>query len=319
MKRKNNLYEQICSMENLQAAAVFAQQGKSKQYGVQLFNENADENLRELQKTLIDKTFKTSEYTIFPIYEPKERMIYRLPFFPDRIIHWAVMLVIRDILLNSFTADTYSSIKGRGVHAAGNAIKKALRSENEAQYCLQMDIKKFYPSIDHEILKQLLRRKFKDNNLLWLLDEIIDSAEGLPIGNLLSQSLSNFYLTPFDHWLKEKMKAKHYIRYADDMIILSGSKEYLSRLRFEADKYLRNKFKLEMKPNWQIYPTAIRGVRTLGYVYYPTHTLLGKKNKQRFARAVKQRKNAASINSYLGWAKHCDSKNLVKKLMNETI
>jgi RNA-directed DNA polymerase len=129
---------------------------------------------------------------------------YRLPYFPDRITHHAVMNILEPIFMQLFTSDTYSCIKKRGIHAAALAVKKALRNEPATRYCLKLDIKKFYPNIDHQVLKHLLRRKFKDEDLLWLLDEIIDSAPGLPIGNYLSQYFANFYLTYFDHWIKKQ-------------------------------------------------------------------------------------------------------------------
>lgn len=217
-------------MENLVLAEKKARKGKHHQYGVRLFNQNAEGNLLILKDMLESKTYKTSQYTIFKIYEPKEREIYRLPYYPDRITHHAVMNILEPIFVSVFTADTYSCIKGRGIHAAARKLRKALTNEEETRYCLKLDIKKFYPSIDHGILKSLLRRKFKDQDLLWLLDEIIDSTDGVPIGNYLSQYFANFLLTPFDHWIKEVKKIKNYFRYLDDMVILGATKEELHRL-----------------------------------------------------------------------------------------
>ena len=179
MKRINNLYKQICSIENLELADAKARKGKSSQYGIILHDKNKKENIQKLHELLINKEYRTSEYTTFKIFEPKERDIFRLPYYPDRITHHAVMNVLEGIFVSVFTADTFSCIKGRGIHAAANAVKCALKDNSGTRYCLKIDIKKFYPSVDHEILKQLLRRKFKDQDLLWLLDEIIDSADGL--------------------------------------------------------------------------------------------------------------------------------------------
>jgi RNA-directed DNA polymerase len=132
---------------------------------------------------LLNKTYKTSPYTTFKVFEPKEREVFRLPYFPDRITHHAIMNILEPIFVSVFTNDTYSCIKGKGIHAAVESVKKALQDKSGTVYCLKLDIKKFYPNIDHDVLKQLLRRKIKDKDLLWLLDEIIDSAPGLPIGN----------------------------------------------------------------------------------------------------------------------------------------
>ncbi|XKX06289.1 reverse transcriptase domain-containing protein [Tenacibaculum maritimum] len=224
MKRIGNLYSKIISVENLTEADKKAQKGKLKQYGVQIHNKNKESNILNLHYLLKTKTYKTSEYDVFKVYEPKEREVYRLPYFPDRITHHAIMNVLEPIFVSTFTSDTYSCIKNRGIHLLLSKLKRALKNKNETTYCLKLDIKKFYPSINHNVLKELLRRKFKDNDLLWLLDEIIDSANGLPIGNYLSQYFANFYLTYFDHWVKEKLKVKYYFRYADDIVILHNDK-----------------------------------------------------------------------------------------------
>jgi RNA-directed DNA polymerase len=317
MKRKSKLYQTICSLENLRLADEKASKGKIKQYGVMQHLKNREENLAALHEMLVSKTYATSAYTTFKIYEPKEREIYRLPYFPDRITHHAVMNILEPVFVNSFIAQTYSCIKGRGIHAAANDLRKALRDEKATQYCLKLDIKKFYPSIDHQVLKDLLRRKIKDSDLLWLLDGIIDSAPGLPIGNYLSQYLANFYLTYFDHWLKETKKAQ-YFRYADDMVILAGTKAELHALLADVRAYLGDELKLEIKGNYQIFPVSARGIDFVGYVFYHTHTLLRKGIKKNFARAIAKRKPKASLASYMGWAKHCDSKNLITKL-HETV
>lgn len=274
-------------------------------------------NLLKLQTMLLDKTFKTSPYAIFKVYEPKEREVYRLPYFPDRIVHHAIMNVLEPIFVKTFTTDTYSCIKGMGLHKASRRLSKALKNVDETKYCLKLDIKKFYPSVDHGILKSLLRRKFKDNDLLNLLDEIIDSANGIPIGNYLSQYFANFYLTYFDHWLKEELKVKYYYRYADDIVILHSSKDYLHGLLSKIRIYLNVNLKLDVKGNYQVFPVASRGIDFLGYVHYHTHTMLRKSIKKRFARKVKKDASKLSIASYLGWAKHANCKNLIKKLLPE--
>ena len=317
MKRINNLYEQIYSIYNLEAADLIASKGKSKQPGAIQHKQNADANLMSLYNMLRDKTYKTSPYDVFKVYEPKEREVYRLPYFPDRITHHAIMRVLEPIFVSVFTADTYSCIKGRGIHAAKRNLKTALKDKANTQYCLKLDIRKFYPSVDHDILKQLLRRKLKDAALLSLLDEIIDSAPGLPIGNYLSQFFANYYLTWFDHWIKETKGVKYYFRYADDMVILSADKHELHTLLSDIKSYLKGNLKLDVKGNYQVFPVDARGIDFVGYVFYHTHTLLRKSIKQSFARAVAAEKGRESIASYLGWAKHCDSYNLIKKLSNE--
>ena len=239
MKRIGNLYEKVCSIENLQLADEKARKGKLRTYGVIEHDKKREVNLLKLRETLLNGTFHTSKYDVFTIYEPKEREIYRLPYFPDRILHHAIMNVLEPIWVSTFTADTYSCIKNRGIHAAAKKVKQALREDPEGTtFCLKLDIRKFYPSINHDVLKSILRRKLKDKRLLRLLDEIIDSADGVPIGNYLSQYFANLYLTYFDHWIKEQKRVKHYFRYADDIVILASDKSYLHSLMGEIRAYL---------------------------------------------------------------------------------
>ena len=317
MKRLNNLYSKIYDLDNLRLADHKASKGKSYQPGVIAHSLRREENLLLLHQSLKDRTYKTSDYTTFKIYEPKEREIFRLPYFPDRIAHHAIMNVLEPVFVGMFTAFTYSCIKGRGIHAAAFAVRKALLDQPGTTYCLKLDIRKFYPSIDHDVLKHLLRRKFKDADLLWLLDEIIDSTEGLPIWNYLRQFLANYYLTGFDHYLKQTVKVKYYFRYADDIVILSDSKPYLHQLLYGIRQYLSDNLKLTVKDNYQVFPVAARGIDFVGYRFYHTHTMLRKSIKQNFARMVIRRPNLPSIASYYGWAKHCNSKHLLKKLLNQ--
>lgn len=315
MKRLGNLFEKITSIENLMLADQKAQKGKSEKYGVIIHNENRENDILKLHDMLISKDYKTSEYDIFLIHEPKEREIYRLPYFPDRIVHHAVMNILEPIFVSLFPSDSYSCIKGRGIHKASFAVRRALKNVEETKYCLKLDIRKFYPNIDHHILKALLRRKFKDNDLLSLLDEIIDSAPGLPIGNYLSQYLANFYLTYFDHWIKENVGLKYYFRYADDIVILHSDKATLRQIFNLIERYFNEHLKLEVKGNWQIFPVEKRGIDFVGYVHFHTHVLLRKSIKKRFARMLKRKPRKESIASYSGWIKHCDGKHLSKKLL----
>lgn len=319
MKRIGNLYQSICSIDNLRLADEKARKGKTWQYGVRVHDQNREANIQLLHEMLVNKTYQTSEYTVFKIYEKKEREIFRLPYFPDRITHHAVMNVLERIFMSVFTADTYSCIKGKGIHAAADGVKKALRDVPGTTYCLKLDIKKFYPSVDHAILKQLLRKKFKDADLLWLLDGIIDSAAGLPIGNYLSQYLANFYLTYFDHWLKEVKGVRYYFRYCDDLVILNTNKKELHKLLADIREYMQVNLNLKVKDNYQVFPVAARGIDFVGYRFYHTHTLLRKSIKKSFARVVAMGANPLSLASYYGWASHCNSNHLLKKLLDEAV
>lgn len=317
MKRKGSIYHQVYSLDNLQLADKMARRGKASQYGVKIHDRSKEANLALLQDILINKEFVTSEYKTFTIYEPKERLIFCLPYYPDRIVHHAIMNILRPVFVNSFIAQTYSCIRGRGIHAAQADLKKALLDVSETTYCLKFDIKKFYPSIDHDVLKSLLRKKIKDQDLLWLMDGIIDSADGVPIGNYLSQYLANFYLSYFDHWIKEDMSVKYYFRYADDIVILSSDKSYLHSLLSDIRNYLQVNLKLEIKKNSQVFAVEDRSIDFVGYRFYHTHILLRKSIKKNYCRMLKRRKNDKSIASYGGWLKHCNGRHLEKKTLPE--
>lgn len=314
MKRIGNLYDKIINMGNLREADRRAHKGKGHQAGVRIHELDREANLERLHVMLRDQTYCTSPYHIFTIHEPKERQIHRLPYYPDRIVHHAVMAILEPIFMAHFTADTYSCIKGRGIHGAANAVRRALRDEPGTEYCLKLDIRKFYPSISHAILKTLLRRKLKDDRLMWLLEEIIDSSPGVPIGNYLSQYLANFYLTGFDRWIKQNKGVKYYFRYADDIVILASGKAHLHQLLAEIREFLAINLKLEVKGNYQVFPVWARGIDFVGYVFYHTYTLLRKSIKQNMARALAKKPSLATFASYYGWAKHCDGLHLLKKM-----
>lgn len=310
MKRSGNLYEQICSEENILLADQKARKGKSNQPGIKLFDTDREGNLTLIRKCLLEQTYQVSEYQIFKIFQGKERIIFKLPYI-DRVIQHAIMNILEPIFKNYFTSHTYSCIKGRGIHKAKNDVQKALKNYDGTTYCLKLDVVKFYPSVDHDILKKLLRRKFKDQKLLWLLDIIIDSAPGLPIGNYISQPLANFYLTPFDRWVKNNKLP--YFRYADDMVILSASKPKLQTLLHQIIEYLKINFKLNVKDNYQVFPVPIRGIDFVGYKLFHTHIKLRKSIKLRYIKTMLSNPSNTSKAAYNGWLKHCNSKNLKNK------
>lgn len=314
MKRYTNLYQQICSRENLHAAYKLACKGKPEHKGIREFNSNYDANIDSLHFALVNKTYTTGAYTNFPVFDKKERIVSRLPFI-DRIVHHAVLLIVEPLLTSVYTTDTYSCIKGRGTHKASYALRKALRNKTATTYYLQLDIKKFYPSVDHSILKALLRRKFKDQDLLWLFDNIIDSAPGLPIGNYTSQHFGNFYLCFLDHYIKQELKAKYLFRYLDDYVLLADNKKDLHVMLAAIRTYLKDNLKLTVKGNYKIRPVS-EGIDFVGYVHFShDHVEIRKAIKQAFARMLAKKKNPASIAAYKGWLVHCNSRNLVKKLL----
>lgn len=348
MKRYGHLFEQIYSIENLREAHKNAKKGKGWYREIQEVDNNLDHYLHILQESMINHTYHTSDYVKFTKAENgKIREIYKLPYFPDRICQWAILQVIEPFLLKTFTKNTYSAIPKKGIHAALHDVQSAMWFDvPECEYCYKLDVRHFYQSINHDILKGKFRRLFKDPDLLWLLDEIIDSIAtaniedlrniwlldedvdpetGIPIGNYLSQYCGNLYLSSFDHWIKEEKRVKHCFRYMDDITIFGRSKEELHALRKEVDAYFNKELHLKIKPNWQIFPTYVRGVDFVGYRIFLNYTLLRKSTcKKLKAKMVKIAKKVSggqlmnysewcSINSYKGWLKHCDSYRLTQK------
>lgn len=329
MKRYGNIYEKICDIENLRLAHKNASKDKAYYNEVKEVEKNLEESLQNIREMLINHTYEVSEYIISILNDRgKERVLMKLPYYPDRIIQWAIMLQIEGTFMKVFCYHTCASLKNRGSGKAGKLTEKAMGNRFNSRYCLKIDVEKFYPNINHDILKRMLRRKFKDNELLWLLDKIIDSYpgdNGVPIGSYLSQYLANFYLAYFDHWLKEKMKVKHVIRYMDDIVIFHKSKKFLHWLFRKIDDYINKNLKLTIKGNWQVFPTAIRGVDFVGYRFFFGYKLLRKSTCKKFKQKmlhIKQKQGEGklinysewcSVNSYAGWLSWCDSWRLFEK------
>lgn len=334
MKRIGNLYKKIISVENLRLADEKARKGKLKSYGVRIHDKNREANIEALHEALQTKTYKTSQYEVFTIFEPKERLIFRLPYYPDRIVHHAIMNILEPVWMKTFTHNTYSCIRGRGIEGCARAVDRIIGKYKEKPhlYCLKIDIRKFYPSIDHDVLKKIIRRKIKDEDLLWLLDEIIDNADGLPIGNYLSQYLANLYLSPLMHLVNETLHLDA-TEYADDIVFFGDSKEKLRNV-FDIfiNPYIRNELKLEVKSNYQIFPVAKnrydksgRALDYIGYKFFREQRLMRKSIKQNFCRKVARlNKLQIDVKAYkqevapwLGWAGHCNARNLLRKIIKQ--
>lgn len=323
MKRVGNLYEKIYDIENLRLAHRQARKGKSFYTEVKLVDENEDEYLYRLQDMLMHKTYHTSEYEIFEKKEGKKvRKIYKLPYFPDRICQWAIIQVIEPYLLRTLTDDTYSALPGRGVERARRKLVRALKTDEEnTAWCLKIDISKYYPNINIDKLKLKYRRLFKDDSLLWLLDEILDSNPdtGVPIGNYISQYSGNIYLSDFDHRVKEVYHVKYYFRYMDDMVFLAKTKKELQALLKDVVKYISEELDLKVKDSWSLFRVDDRGIDFVGYVFKHDSIRLRKSIAQSIKRTsskIRWRVNNDmeldrhlyfSFNSLRGWLKHSHS------------
>jgi len=331
MKRLGKLFDKIIDIDNIILAHKNARKGKSDKAAVQMIDSDIMGYCTKIQQMLIDKTYTTAEYNVFKITDKgKEREIAELPYYPDRIIQWAVLQILSPMFCSHFIAQTYAAIPGKGTHAALTKLREYMTDKEATAYCLKFDVKKYFQNIDKDILKALLRRKIKCADTLWLLDDIVDSfPEGIPIGNYSSQYFGNYYLSFFDHWLKEVKRVKYYLRYMDDIVILHADKIYLHKLKCEIEEYLTVNLKLRIKENWAIFPTLKRGVDFVGYRAFDDYTLLRNKTKKRLKTATKklQRKvnsgkkfnlsDRSRIGSYLGILGWCDGHRLLAKTINK--
>jgi hypothetical protein len=327
MKRYGNLFNKIVHKQNILDAHKNARKGKVNYKAVRYVDRNTATCVNSIYEQLIQKTYTTSPYIIEQrIERGKSREIYKLPYYKDRIVHHAILQIVEPVLQKTYIKDTYQAIKGRGIHKAKKRIHDFLQDKNGTRYCLKIDIKKYYPNVDNQILKTLLRRKIKCQDTLYLLDDIVDSTKGLPIGNYTSQTLGNYYLSFFDHWIKEVKKIKYYVRYADDMVFFLDSKEQLHALQKEIANYLNKNLKLTMKENWQIFPTDTRGVDFLGFRFFHKYTLLRKSISKAYLKLIKsiqhkgvKIKKLHALMSYYGWIKSCDAYNLLRSTFKKDL
>ena len=346
MKTFDGLYPQICSFENLWTAAHKAQRGKRFQYSVSRFNFHLERELFRLQEELLTQTYQPGEYHEFTIYEPKKRMISAAPY-RDRVVHHALCNIVEPIFERTFIHDSYACRVGKGTHQAVDRFTKFSRQN---RYVFKADIRKYFPSIDHEILKKSMRRKIRDERTLWLIDLIIDSSNpqepaisyfpgdslfapverrrGIPIGNLTSQFFANVYLNPLDHFVKEQLECKYYIRYCDDFVILADDKDWLHEVKAHMAEYLAS-LRLKLHPTkCQVFP-VMDGTDFLGYRIFPTHRRIRKDSVTRFRRRMRRLQKAyargevslwhirQSMQSWLGHASHANSYRLRERLLPE--
>jgi hypothetical protein len=328
MRRHGNLYERIWAPDNVKLAHARAQRGKGNYTEVKMVNADPEKYLAQISRMLEQKRFENAPYKVFNRVEKgKAREIYKLPYYPDRIVHHCAMNVLEPIWSKVFIRDTYASMKNRGIHDGARRLNGFLKDVGGTRYCLKFDVHKFYPSIDHEVLKAIVRRSIKCADTLCLLDTVVDSAPGVPIGNYLSQYFANLYLAYFDHWAKEQLGAKYYSRYCDDVVILHGSKTVLHDWRVQIERYLGQKLKLKLKPDWQVFPTRVRGIDYLGYRFFGDYTLIRKRIASQFKRTtarIKKRarslpcsKIVSATMSYHGWLSHGNGYNLWRSRIDD--
>ena len=348
MKRHGNLWPELLSFPNLVRAVQNAARRKRSRGDVAAFLFDQEKHLCDLQAELTAKTYRPGPYRTFFIFEPKKRLIGAAPF-RDRVVHHALCRVLEPIYERVFIHDTYACRKGKGAHAA---VERFTHYARRHRYVLKCDVAKYFPSIDHAILKQTIARKIKDKEVLWLANLIIDHSNlqeavfhlhrgddlftllerrrGLPLGNQTSQFFANVYLDPFDHFVREVLRAPGYVRYVDNFVIFHDDQAWLAQARAQCREYLAG-LRLRLHPEKSVISRVKDGTRFLGYRNFPDHRLLPKTNVVRFKRRMRDLQSAyaryecdgddvqRSIAGWLGHAGQADTWHLRERLLNNTI
>jgi len=288
MKRMGDIYEFIAERDNLRLAFWKATRGKRARPEVLAYRQSLGENLERLREQLLTKRWDMGHYHFFTVHDPKERTICAASF-PERVLHHAVMNICEPVLERYAIHDSYACRTGKGSH---KAVLRAQTFCRRFRWYLKLDVRKYFDSIDQAILLRLLERRFKDRDLMELFAAILATYEtapykGLPIGNLVSQHLANFYLGGFDHWIKEVCRIVGYIRYMDDFVAWGDDRQSLRDLLGAIGEYLQSELGLSLKDNVQLNRTA-RGLPFLGYRVFPGCIRLAPRSKRRFTRHLRE-------------------------------
>lgn len=329
----NSDYHSIASIENLFEAWHEFQKGKKNRIDVQLFGRNIEDNLFSLQTLLSNKNYGHGKYESFYVNDPKQRHIHKAAVV-DRIIHHLLYKYLYWLFDKTFIYDSYSCRLDKGTHRGVKRLEYFARkvSANYRTECwaLKCDIRKFFASIDHEILTSLISAKVNDENILWLIKSVVKSffseqgdGKGMPLGNLTSQIFSNIYLNELDQFVKHDLKVKHYIRYADDFLILSTDRAYLFSCINTLRQFLSAHLKLELHPQKMSVRKLTWGIDFLGYVVLPHYTVPRTKTKRRMYKKLEEARCKSSFNqslqSYLGYLKHANSYKIMKKIRKQFV
>jgi len=313
-------YDDIISVENLLEAWKEFLRGKRKKQDVQEFQANLMHNILTLHHDLVSQTYCHGGYKHFKIADPKPRDIHKASV-RDRLLHHALYRQLYPFFDRTFIYESYSCRIGKGTHRAMNRFRtfayQLSKNHTRTAWVLKCDIRKFFASIDHGILFAVLEKYIPDQNILWLLSEVVGSfPKGLPLGNLTSQLLVNIYMNEFDQYVKHKLKAKHYIRYADDFVLLSHDKQELAETLRYIEVFLCERLRLELHPNKVSIKTLASGVDFLGWVHFHDHRVLRTTSKRRmFRRSVGLEADDPVIQSYLGLLSHGNAKKLARVVL----
>lgn len=342
MKIWHNLYSQLSTLENIFLGFEQFLIGKKKKKDVILFERYLEDNLFELFHALRDKTYLPGSYKEFYVRDPKVRQIHKASVV-DRVVHHIVSIQLEQIFEPTFYAHSYSCRKNKGTHKGSLALQtmalKVSRNNTRVCWVLKCDIKKFFASVNHKMLLKILEKKIQDKDFIELLQKVVDSfysdrtinfndKKGIPIGNLTSQFFANIYLNELDKFVKQTLKVKYYVRYADDFLFLSEDKKYLEHLLPTIQEFLKQKLDLELHPNKIFFRKFSSGIDFLGYITFPYYVLPRTKTKHRLLKKIKLKISEyqagkitneelnQTIQSYLGYLSHANTYEFQDKLKN---
>ena len=304
-KRCGNIYETMFTLDRLYAAYKTARSGKRSKASIIEFESNLGANLASLQEELALGTYAPRPYKVFEVFEPKRRVIHA-PHFRDVVVQHAMYAVLYPIFDSKFIYDSWGCRKGKCTHGAADRAQLFMRKSCPSSYTLQLDIRKFFYSIDREILLQLWSEKVKDSKVLELVEAFSNypDGKGIPIGNLLSQLSALIYLNKLDHFVKRCLKVKYYVRYVDDFILLNLSREQAHSFKNTLENWLAANLRLELS-KWTIQPVR-KGVNFVGYRTWRRTRFIRRHSLYKFTKSLK-RGSVNSIVSLLGHAKHTGS------------
>ncbi len=351
METYRDLYTQLCSYDNLELAWLRARKGKTLKEYVIKFESNLDWNLKQLKHELETFTYSPAPLTTFIVKDPKTRKI-SASHFRDRVIHHAICNIIAPIFEKDFIYDSFANQKYKGTHMAIKRLEKFIRkvsygssslqwggqlklfsASSSSGYAFKADVRHYFETVDHQILLQIVERKIKDINVIWLIKSILENhkgqsiGKGMPLGNLTSQFFANVYLNELDHFVKHELKAKYYIRYVDDFVIPHKDKKVLEKWKGEIDAFLKINLKLELHPEKSRILPLDSGITMLGFRVFFHHKLLKKSNSRRIWQRIERFKRKCdkgemtvaeatrSLEGWLAYASFANTHNLRKRVV----
>ena len=350
MKTHSNLFEKLCSIENLKTAFNKAKKGKSRKWYVEEFESNLDNELAKLKIEVETQTYKPKPLKRFIMRDPKTRVIHASAF-RDRVIHHAICNIIEPIFEKVFIYDTFANRKNKGAHSGlkrfdkfkrkvsrnGELLRNAKDNNMIVGYALKADIRHYFDTVDLEILMKTIRKKIKDDKVLQVIKTILDNhdfkikGKGMPLGNLTSQFFANVYLSELDYYIKHNLKIHYYIRYVDDFVILHRSKEKLLLYKWLINNFLKQRLKLELHPEKSKLIPLHNGVNLLGFRIFYHYRLPRKSNLRNFEEklsniytlTLRERESTSSnkinkmLEGWFGYVMHGSTYKLRKRIVSK--